>query len=165
MGVRQGQAVYETLVFEEDPLKTLFKAIKSSTSDSMFDRIFITGVSPVVMSDLTSGYNIAENIYTKARFNDVCGFTDTEMRDALHHVERARNLDAATVETALTLMQTYYNRHLFTIEAARSMYNPTLTLYFLKNLYEDGTFPRQMLDMNLETDDAKLHYIASKGSG
>ena len=72
MGVRQGQRMYEALVFEEGPLKTLFKIIKSSTSDSMFDRIFITGVSLVVMSDMTSGYNIAENIYTDETYNALC---------------------------------------------------------------------------------------------
>ncbi len=84
MGVRQGKAVYEALVFEAGPLKTLFKTIKSSTKDSMFDRIFLTGVSPVVMSNLTSGYNIAEQISNKPRFNALCGFTETELLKTLH---------------------------------------------------------------------------------
>ncbi|WDN88483.1 hypothetical protein BuS5_01451 [Desulfosarcina sp. BuS5] len=46
----------------------------SETSGSMFDRVFITGVLPVVMSDITSGYNIAQNIYFEPEFNDLCGF-------------------------------------------------------------------------------------------
>ncbi|MCP4110833.1 MAG: AAA family ATPase, partial [Desulfobacteraceae bacterium] len=66
MGVRrEKKEIYEALVYEEGPLKTLFKAVKSSTKESLFDRIFITGVSPVVMSDITTGYNIGENIYLR----------------------------------------------------------------------------------------------------
>lgn len=63
MGIRREKDIYEALVYEEGALKTLFKAVKSATGESGFDRTFITGVSPVVMSDITSGYNIAENIY------------------------------------------------------------------------------------------------------
>jgi hypothetical protein len=166
MGVRQGsKAMYEALVFEEGPLKTLFKTIKSSTSDSMFDRIFITGVSPVVMSDVTSGYNIAENIYTKARFNNVCGFTDADIATALRQMAAENRLEPAVVETAMTLMRTYYNRHQFALGAETPFYNPTLVLYFLKALDEDGSFPRKMLDMNLAPDDAKLRYIAGIPGG
>ncbi len=84
-GMRQDtQSRYEALVFGEGPLKTLFKAIKASTSDSLFDRIFITGVSPVVMSDITSGYNIGENIYTDESYNDLCGFTEAEIKAVLN---------------------------------------------------------------------------------
>ena len=46
----------------------------------MFDRVFITGVSPVVMSDITSGYNIAENIYFEPEFNNLCGFKQMKLR-------------------------------------------------------------------------------------
>ena len=63
MGVQSAGNRYEALVYDEGILRTFFKAVKSSTSGSMLDRVFITGVSPVVMSDITRGYNIAENIY------------------------------------------------------------------------------------------------------
>ena len=165
MGTRQGKAVYDALVFEEGPLKTLFKTIKSSTKDSIFDRMLITGVSPVVMSDITSGYNIGEDIYTKPQFNELCGFTDTEIRDALQRIRDERGLDAATVESAFALMQTYYNRYLFAVDAVKSVYNPTLALYFLKIFYTDGKFPRKMLDANLATDEAKLRYLAGIPGG
>ena len=84
MGVRRKKKdIYEALVYEEGPLKTLFKAVKSSTDGSGFDRSFITGVSPVVMSDITSGYNIAKNIYLDSAFNDLCGFHEKEVGEAL----------------------------------------------------------------------------------
>jgi hypothetical protein len=81
MGVRREKKnIYEALVYEEGPLKTLFKAVKSFTDGSGFDRSFITGVSPVVMSDITSGYNIAKNIYFDQTFNDLCGFNEAEVK-------------------------------------------------------------------------------------
>ncbi len=164
MGVRQGQRIYEALVFEEGPLKTLFKTIKSSTSDSMFDRIFITGVSPVVMSDITSGYNIAENIYTDESYNALCGFTEIEIQKFLDHIKLEGSGDEQT-ETAMQLMRTYYNRHQFAMAAIDSIYNPTLALYFLKYFANKNRFPRKMLDTNLATDDAKLRYIAAIPGG
>ena len=80
MGAQNEISRYQALVHDEGVLRTLFKAVKSSTSGQMFDRVFITGVSPVVMSDITSGYNIAENIYSKPKFNDLCGFRENEVR-------------------------------------------------------------------------------------
>ena len=71
MGVQSTGKRYEALVHDEGPLRTFFKSVKASTSGSMFDRVFITGVSPVVMSDITSGYNIAKNIYFEPEFNDL----------------------------------------------------------------------------------------------
>jgi hypothetical protein len=159
MGLRQGKAIYEALVFEEGPLKTLFKTVKSSTSDSIFDRMFITGVSPVVMSDVTSGYNIAEQISLKPRFNALCGFTETELSETLS------DLEAPLGETALDLMRAYYNRYQFSFGAKEAIYNPTLALYFLKAFHDDGVFPRKMLDSNLATDDAKLRWLAQIPGG
>ena len=164
MGARQGKAVYEALVFEEGPLKTLFKTVKSSTKDSMFDRTFITGVSPVVMSDLTSGYNIAENISTDETYNALCGFTDEEIQAILEQIV-AEQGDAFKTEAVMQLMRTYYNRHLFAVDATDSIYNPTLALYFLKYFANKSRFPREMLDTNLATDDAKLSYIANIPGG
>ncbi len=164
MGTRQGKSIYESLVFEEGPLKTLFKTIKSSTSDSMFDRIFIVGVSPVVMSDMTSGYNIAENIYTDETYNALCGFTEEEIRTFLQHIA-AEGDNAIEPDKVMQVMRTYYNRHLFAIAATDAIYNPTLALYFLKYFANKGRFPRKMLDTNLATDDAKLRYIANVPGG
>ncbi len=93
MGVRRDmQETYEALVYEEGPLRTIFKVVKSSTGHSLFDRIFIAGVSPVVMSDITSGYNIAKDIYLDRKFNDMCGFTDAETDNAAKAASSSRGL-------------------------------------------------------------------------
>ncbi|MDM8536652.1 AAA family ATPase [Desulfobacterales bacterium HSG17] len=166
MGVRRSRhELYGALVFEEGPLRTLFKAVKASASESIFDRIFITGVSPVVMSDITSGYNIAENIYTRHQFNDICGFNENEIEDALKSIAEECDLSKDKIKEALKLMKTYYNGYKFSTKADKFVYNPTLSTYFLKYLYEDCEYPDEMLDSNLATDDAKLDYIAKIAAG
>uniref|UniRef100_A0A7C4MPV0 AAA family ATPase n=1 Tax=Desulfatirhabdium butyrativorans TaxID=340467 RepID=A0A7C4MPV0_9BACT len=156
---------YEALVFEEGPLRTLFKAIKASTSESLFDRIFITGVSPVVMSDITSGYNIAKNIYHHPKTNDLCGFRSDEVVTAVHAVADVCGLSDAQRRDAVDMMHTWYNGYQFSPDAADTVYNPTLALYFLDTLLDSCKFPSDMLDDNLAADGAKLDYIAQIPGG
>ena len=152
-------------MFEEGPLRTLFKVIKSSTRHSLFDRLFITGVSPVVMSDINSGYNIAENIYADPLLNNLCGFTHAEIEKAVRDVVNACGLNPDHATEAFGLIQTYYDGYQFAPEAAETLYNPTLALYFLKAFYQTCKYPREMLDDNLSADDAKLDYIAQIPGG
>ncbi|MCP4688828.1 MAG: AAA family ATPase, partial [Desulfobacterales bacterium] len=166
MGVRKDRkGVYETLVYEEGPLKTLFKVVKSSTSESIFDRIFITGVSPVVMSDITSGYNIADNIYLKTKFNDLCGFHEAEIEPAVKEIVRECGLKEDRGAEAVDQMRTWYNGYAFAVNARGIVYNPTLVLYFLKEFQEECQYPIEMLDDNLSTDDAKLEYVSRIPNG
>ena len=133
MGVRREKKdIYEALVFGEGALKTLFKAVKSVTDGSGIDKSFITGVSPVVMSDITSGYNIAKNIYLDSAFNDLCGFHEKEIKKALNAVSAECGLKEKDVADALDIMHIYYNGYKFAQDAKESVYNPTLAIYFIK---------------------------------
>ena len=165
MGVQSAGKRYEALVHDEGILRTLFKAIKSSTSGSMFDRVFITGVSPVVLSDITSGYNIAENIYFHPKFNDLCGFRENEVRRVLEQIVAECSFGTEKTDEALALMKTYYNGYLFAFGLDEYIYNPTLCLYFFKQFQEMCSYPREMLDDNLATDESKLEYIAQLSKG
>ena len=156
---------YNTIVHDEGVLRTLFKAIKASTSGSMFDRVFITGVSPVVLSDITSGYNIAENIYFEPEFNDLCGFRQNEVRDVIEQLVTKCDLGAEKIDEALELMKTYYNGYLFAFGPNEYIYNPTLCLYFFMQFQKRCSYPREMLDENLAMDDSKLDYIAQISKG
>ncbi|MDM8516787.1 AAA family ATPase [Desulfobacterales bacterium HSG16] len=166
MGVRrESNDLYEALVYEEGPLKTLFKVVKSSTKESVFDRIFITGVSPVVMSDITSGYNIGKNIYQRPMFNDLCGFNEAEIKEIVDDIADECDLKKQDAENALTMMRIYYNGSLFSRDAEKPVYNPTLAFYFLEIFEENCRFPYEMLDDNLATDEAKLRYVAQLPQG
>jgi hypothetical protein len=165
MGVQRSEGRYEAIVHEEGPLRTFFKAVKSSTSGSMFDKVFITGVSPVVMSDIASGYNIAENIYFESEFNDLCGFKQNEIEDVIKEIVDKCGFEKEKIQEAVNLMQTYYNGYTFSHATDEHVYNPTLSLYFFKQFEKKCSYPREMLDDNLAVDDAKLEYIAQVPRG
>ncbi|MGI9212098.1 MAG: AAA family ATPase [Methylococcaceae bacterium] len=148
---------YEKLLYGEGLFKTVFKAIKGSAGQGL-DRVFITGVSPVAMADMTSGYNVAENTYLNPEFNDLCGFTEAEIIRILQAVHREE--DTWSVDAVLAIMRTFYNGYRFSEETDESVYNPTLSLYFLKQLQKRGHYPREMLDDNLAMDRHRLIYVA-----
>ena len=160
MGVQSTGKRYEALVHDEGPLRTFFKSVKASTSGSMFDRVFITGVSPVVMSDITSGYNIAKNIYFEPEFNDLCGFKQNEIEDVLKKIVDKCGFEKEKIQEAVNLMQTYYNGYTFSHATDEHIYNPTLCLYFFEQFEKTCGYPRKMLDSNLAVDESKLEYIA-----
>ena len=152
------QQDYEALLYGEGLLKTVFKAVKAAASGRGVDRVFITGVSPVALSDMTSGYNVGENIYLEPAFNDLCGFTEAEIAAVLARLAEAGV--AWSPAEALDTMRTFYNGYRFSETAQESVYNPTLTLYFLKYLANHGHYPRRMLDENLAMDRNKLVYVS-----
>ena len=159
----QKQDYYEALLYGEGLLKTVFKAVKAAAGGQGLDRVFITGVSPVVLSDMTSGYNVGENIYLDETFNDLCGFTEAEIAAVLERLA-AEGGTWSPVE-ALELMRTFYNGYRFSEDAVDRLYNPTLSLYFLKALQTKGRYPQEMLDENLAMDRGKLAYIAQLPHG
>ena len=163
--LRDQNDLYTALVHQNGPLKTLFKGLKSATGEGLIERMFITGVSPVVLSDITSGFNIAENIYLRDAFHDLCGFTEPEVEKILKSVIGECGYDEAEASKALDLMRTYYNGYRFSPGVRTLVYNPTLAIYFTKFFQEDCKYPRKMLDANLATDEAKLEYAAEIAGG
>lgn len=160
--------VYAELVHADAPFKRLFKWVKAAMGGGGLDRLFLTGVSPVVMSDLTSGLNIVENVYLYPELADLCGFTGEEVRalvEKLHAEKAASGMPTWKTEDALEMMREWYNGYRFAIEAEERVYNPTLVFYFLKHLQRTGRYPRQMLDANLAADEDKLKHIGQVAAG
>ena len=149
---------YQALLYGEGLLKTVFKSVKAAAGGLGLDRTFITGVSPVVLSDMTSGYNVGEHIDQDPAFNDLCGFTEAEVEAVLTRL--AAEGGDWSPDTALATMRTFYNGYRFSPRATASLYNPTLCLYFFKALQREGGAPEQLLDENLAMDRGKLTYIA-----
>ncbi|HDN25958.1 MAG TPA: AAA family ATPase [Thioploca sp.] len=151
---------YEALVQGEGALKAVFKAVKAGTKGLGIDRIFITGVSPVVMSDISSGFNIAENIYQYPKFNDLCGFWEAEILAALQQIALECGFEEQQVNETLAVMRAFYNGYRFFDEQESLLYNSTLALYFLKHLQDTCQYPRQILDENLAMDRGKIIYVS-----
>lgn len=160
-----GQERYEKIVKGEGMLKTIYKAIKNGLEGRGLERLFITGVSPLVLSDITSGFNIAQNISLWPQFNDLCGFWEDEVSDALTKVGEHCQLAPEKVQEALTIMRTFYDGYSFYYDAKPNLYNPTLALYFLHYLVQNCRYPRQILDSNMKMDSNKIAYIAQLPQG
>ena len=155
-----GRQRYEELVKGEGVFKTLFKNIKAAAAGQGLERVFITGVSPVVMADMSSGYNVAENIYLLPELNTLCGFTEAETMAALHEVAQHCGFDEAKTTEAMAMLRLFYNGYAFSTKAETLVYNPTLVLYFLKILQRTCEYPEEILDDNLAMDRNRIAYIA-----
>ncbi|OUD14026.1 hypothetical protein TPSD3_06700 [Thioflexithrix psekupsensis] len=155
---------YETLVMGEGFLKTVFKNIKGLSAGMGIDRVFIAGVSPIVMSDVSSGYNVASNITLMPKFADLCGLHETEVIDVLKQIAQKCQLSEEQQAEALAMMRRFYNGYRFD-DNEDKIYNPTLALYFLRYLQEYCKYPKQMLDSNLAMDSNRIGYVASLPHG
>lgn len=159
------QKRYEELLYGKGAFKTIFKAIKAGSTGQGLARVFITGVSPVVLSDVSSGYKIAEYIDLQPDFHDMCGFREAEITCILTQMVSADELRADQIHEALIMLRAFYNGYRFSLDDEESIYNPTLVFYFLKELQRRGRYPRNMLDGNVAMDRAKLAFIARQPSG
>jgi len=169
---------YTNLVKGEGLFKTLFKNLKSAGSGDGLDRVFMTGVSPIVLSDVTSGANTFTNISWRQELNELCGFTGVELSQLAEQL-----LDNSIVQESIAdrevelkkmmaLMENYYNGSLFIedfyhldMQTQPKVYNPTLVFYLLREFQNRGYYPRQLLDENLTPDDHKLAHIADYEEG
>ncbi len=173
------EATYRRLVQADGPFKRLMKQVKAATEGPGLERLFLTGVTPVVLSDLTSGLNIAKNVSLVPALGTLLGFTEQEIADLLADLVAERRAAGLTVafstDEARDMLRTWYNGYRFTPAAApaaspaddpaEKLYNPTLALYFLDHLQREGTYPRQMLDTNLAADENKLRFIGGEIDG
>jgi hypothetical protein len=159
------RADYDALVSGEGLLKTLFKAVKSLASGQGIDRVFITGVSPVVLADISSGYNVAKDLSLDARFVDLCGFSEDEIAAVLHQLGAEQQHEPAWSARMLETMRVWYNGYRFGYEPGPGLYNPTLALYFFEALATTGAPPREMLDSNLAMDRNRIDFVAGQPHG
>ncbi len=158
-------STYRALVETDGPFKELFKTVKAATEGQGLERVFVTGVSPVALNDVTSGFNTSENVSLAPELAALCGFREEEIRDLLKPVAAERNLTGDEVEEAVRTMRTWYNGYRFTEEGEELVYNPTNVLYFLKHLYRRKKPPRDLHDQNLRTDRGKLTFLTHTAAG
>lgn len=156
----QGRERYAELVQGEGLFKTLFKNVKAAAAGQGLDRVFITGVSPIVIADMSSGYNVATDIYQRPAFNALCGFSEAEIGTILTQMAAEGDVDPAQVAETQRIMRTFYNGYRFSARTDELMYNPTLVLYFLDALQREGQPPDEMLDSNLTMDRTRIVYIS-----
>jgi hypothetical protein len=141
-------------------LKPVLKAIKSASAGQGLDRVLMTGVSPIAISDAAGAYNIAENIYLRAEFNDLCGFRESEIGYPLKQIAGECQIPSEKAAEGFSLMQTFYKGYCFSPSSVHdNVYNPALALYFMKMFQLEGQYPKDIADSNLVPDPGKIAYF------
>lgn len=154
---------YTEETHKEGYLRAFFNRVKAGTYSSI-KRCFITGVSPVTMDDLTSGFNIGTNYSLTPKFNAMMGFTEDEVREMLTYYS-TKALFHHTVDELIELMKPWYDNYCFAQECydQPTLYNSNMVLYFVKNYIDNnGKAPRNMIESNIRIDYEKLRMLIRK---
>ena len=149
----QGNDIYHAITHASGFYREIFKKFKG-----MFERIFMMGVSPVTLDDLTSGFNIGWNISTDYQFNMMLGFSESDVREMFQYYKDAGQLKG-DVEAMITEMKPWYDNYCFAKESLTrdpKMFNCDMVFYYLRNYMNLDKAPEQMIDPNTRTDYNKM---------
>lgn len=151
----QGEKVYWAITHADGFYRDVFKKFKG-----MFERIFITGVSPVTLDDVTSGFNIGWHIATKPEFNQMLGFSLEEVRKMFAYYKEVGGIPATSdIEVMIDEMKPWYDNYCFSEDALKNqnkVFNCDMVIYYLRNYIDRGEAPKQMIDPNTMTDYNKM---------
>ena len=162
-----GADAYEQLTHGGGFYRNFFAALKGGTeqNDGGLERLFITGVSPVTLDDVTSGFNIGTNLSLEPDFNEMLGFTDAEVRGLLE-LYRDRGVFSQDLDGAMDVMREWYDGYRFAKDATIDLYNTDMVLYYLQKSMPNRTVPDYLIDTNVRIDYGKLRHllVVNRGS-
>ena len=151
----KGEEVYHAITHASGFYRDVFKKFKG-----MFERIFMTGVSPVTLDDLTSGFNIGWHLSMNPKFDKMLGFSTEDVRAMLLYYKEVGMLPAESdVEVMLTEMKPWYDNYCFAKECLKQdarVFNCDMVLYYIRQYMDSGHSPERMVDPNTKTDYNKL---------
>ena len=144
-------AQFKDLVSKNGKVRKWYEILKKGT-ETVIDRIFITGVSPITLDSLTSGFNICSDKTQNAKLNEMLGFTGIELQELMDKQEIPKEMQLEL----LPIMKEYYDGYKFSLEGKERIYNSNMCLYFLNNYLESKEFPRNLVDVNIASDYSKI---------
>ena len=142
---------FRSLVSKNGRIRKWYEVLKEGT-ETVIDRIFITGVAPITLDSLTSGFNIGKDITQDVRFNDMMGFTQSELIEILTN----QNISKEDQEKILPIMKENYDGYKFCLNAENQIYNSNMCLYFLSEYTWSKKIPDRLIDMNIASDYSKI---------
>ncbi|NIM15978.1 MAG: AAA family ATPase [Candidatus Aminicenantes bacterium] len=163
-----GEDAYRNLTHGEGFFKSFFNVLKGGTDgiEAPFTRLFLTGVSPVTLDDVTSGFNIGENVSLDSTFNQMLGFTREDAREMLNYYKTA-GLIKHHCDDLMEIIDRWYGNYLFSEHSSPGdkLYNPDMVLYFLKEYFKIQSIPDDLIDRNVRIDYGKLRHLIIVDSG
>ena len=154
----EGEAAYRQLTHGGGFFRDFFATVKTGTESGSLERLFITGVSPVTMDDVTSGFNIGKNISFRAKYNALVGFTEAEVRGLVARYRELGVFDEGA-DAAMAVMREWYNGYRFAKGATQDVYNTDMVLYYLDSSIPNDEGPDDLIDTNVRVDYAKLRHL------
>ena len=142
---------FRALVSKNGKVRKWYEILKKGT-ETVVDRIFITGVAPITLDSLTSGFNIGTDITQDVDFNDMMGFIQNELIEILNNQEISKEEQ----ERILPIMKENYDGYKFSLEAKNQIYNSNMCLFFLSKYIRLGEIPDDLIDMNIASDYSKI---------
>ena len=142
---------FKTLVTKNGKVRKWYEILKKGT-ESVVDRIFITGVAPITLDSLTSGFNIAKDITRDVQFNEMMGFT----RENVIELMNEQNILKEMQQTLLPIMKENYDGYRFSVAGKEKIYNSNMCLYFLADYVRLNEIPKELIDVNIVSDYSKL---------
>ena len=142
---------FKSLVSKNGKVRKWYEILKKGT-ESVVDRIFITGVAPITLDSLTSGFNISSDKTQDREFNEMMGFTEKELRKLMEE----QNISEEKQEELIPTMRQNYDGYRFSIHGKEKIYNSNMCLYFLNNYVRFQEVPDQIIDVNIASDYTKL---------
>jgi hypothetical protein len=146
---------FKDIVSKNGYVRKVYEILKTEAGRGNIARIFMTGVAPVTVDSMTSGFNISTDISLLPRFHNMMGFTELEVYDFLKKL----SVPEAELEEKLTDLRQWYDGYRFDPNAIEHLYNPEMVLYFANYYQSERTYPKRMLAANVATDYQKIANI------
>ena len=158
----RGPDAYHSFTHGGGFYRNFFATLKAGTENGSIERLFVTGVSPVTMDDVTSGFNIGSNLSLRPEFNELLGFTEEEVRGMVR-MYRDLGVFDQDPEAALATMREWYDGYRFAKAAPNVVYNTDMVLYYLKHSLPNKPGPRNLINDNVRIDYGKLRHLLTVG--
>ncbi|MCK6605568.1 MAG: ATP-binding protein [Ignavibacteriaceae bacterium] len=151
------RAHFRDIVSGNGWVRKFYETVKYFIGAGIITRFFATGVTPVTLDSMTSGFNIARNISLEPQFSNICGFSEAEIRNMISLT--VPDELSVTADNLIPDLRAWYNGSSFTFNRDEKIYNPRLIIHFLTAFYSEGTYPREMTDINVTSDYSKIGNI------
>jgi hypothetical protein len=154
---KEGHEMYHAITHASGFYRSIFKIFKGS-----FERIIMTGVSPITLDDLTSGYNIATNITLNSLYNEILGFSTEEVLAMVRYYQSVGLLHVEDEQRMMSEMTAWYDGYCFSDRALKKgvkMFNSCMVLRYIQNFIDEGDAPRNLIDPNTKTDYEKMKQL------
>jgi hypothetical protein len=149
---------FKALVESGGFVRSFFEKIKSGAGNGLLKKIFMTGVCPITLDSLTSGFNITANMTLQPSLHDSMGFTSDEVGFLINEIRSNLSVD---FDSIMEQMKKLYNGYRFCFDSKNRLFNSDMVLYYLQSCLESGKPSKKTIDPNILSDYSKLQSLVS----